>query len=71
MCFSLAKRGDILLKTTAYSLQMAIINTGYFRQYFKVDKWKVVPGKLIHTLGVYLAKQTLIVVPGERHWTVK
>lgn len=35
------------------------------------DKQKVVPGKLVHTLGVYLAKQTLIVLPGERHWTLK
>lgn len=29
------------------------------------------PGKLLHTLGVYLAKQTLIVLPGERQWAVK
>lgn len=35
------------------------------------DKQKVVPEKLVHTLGVYLAKQTLIVLPGERHWTLK
>lgn len=46
-------------------------NMWYFRQYFMADKRKVVPGKLVHTLGVYLAKQTLIVLPGERHWTVK
>lgn len=31
----------------------------------------MVLGKLVHILGLYLTKQTLIVLPREIHWTVK